>query len=193
MSVIASHAVAVALEQGSDYHLTIKGAHLIDSALFKQGMRRLASGVSLVTTTRNGMPHGLLATSVSSVSAEPEPCLLVCVNRSASAHEHIRASGVFCINLLGEEERGWVERFVSLPRERRFQDRPWTALSTGAPALPGTMASFDCEVAKVVEVNSHTLFIGNVVALTLSESKEAPLLYLDGRFHSLTQSSCFPA
>lgn len=166
---------------------------MIEPALFKQGMRRLASGVSLVTTIRDGVPHGFLATSVSSVSAAPDPCLLVCVNRSASAHDPIQASGVFCINLLGVDEQAWAEGFSDRPRERRFHDRNWTSLATGAPALPGAVASFDCEVAKVVEVNSHTLFIGHVVALALADRAGDPLLYCDGRFRSLDRLSPVPA
>ncbi|MBE7197665.1 MAG: flavin reductase [Parafilimonas terrae] len=166
---------------------------MIEPALFKQGMRRLASGVSLVTTIRDGVPHGFLATSVSSVSAAPDPCLLVCVNRSASAHDPIQASGIFCINLLGVEEQAWAEGFGDRPRERRFHDRDWTSLATGAPALPGAVASFDCQVAKVVEVNSHTLFIGHVVALALAERAGEPLLYCDGRFRSLDRPEYKPA
>ena len=158
---------------------------MIEPALFKQGMRRLASGVSLVTTIRDGVPHGFLATSVSSVSAAPDPCLLVCIDRSTSAHDHIQASGVFCINLLGAGEQGWAEAFVDRARERRFHDRDWTTLATAAPVLPRALASFDCEVARTVEVNSHTLFIGNVVALALAERDEGPLVYLDGRFRSI--------
>ena len=55
---------------------------MIDPGLFKNGMRRLASGVSLVTTVLDGQRHGLVATSVCAVSAEP-PSLLVRVNRSS--------------------------------------------------------------------------------------------------------------
>ena len=49
------------------------------SHLFKNGLRKLASGVSLVTTGRGDRRNGLIMTAVNSVSAEP-PSLLICIN-----------------------------------------------------------------------------------------------------------------
>ena len=156
---------------------------MTDPALFKLGMRRLAAGVSLVTTIDPaGQPHGLLATSVSSVSAEPVPCLLVCINRLASAHDRIRSAGVFCINLLGDRHADVLDRFTSGDRKARFAGAGWTTLQTGAPVLESALATFDCEVSRSVEVGSHTLFIGSVADIRLWEEEISPLLYLDGRY-----------
>ncbi|MDB5557865.1 MAG: flavin reductase domain protein FMN-binding protein [Enterovirga sp.] len=162
---------------------------MIDSALFKRGMRRLAAGVSLVTTIDGDEPHGLLATSVSSVSADPVPSLLVCVNRSASAHDRIQKASVFCVNLLGEDEMHLAERFMSADKASRFAGSCWTVLETGAPAVEGALASFDCEVLKAVEVGSHTLFIGAVKVARLWDEEISPLLYLDGRFEVLRSAA----
>src|SRR3569833_655882 len=60
---------------------------MIDHSEFKQGMRRLAAGVSVVTTMDGAQPHGFSATSVTSVSADPAPLLLVCVNKAVSCHD----------------------------------------------------------------------------------------------------------
>jgi flavin reductase len=163
---------------------------MIDAALFKTGMRRLAAGVCLVTATdRDGVRQGLIATSVISVTVEP-PSLLVCVNRAASCHDTIADSGAFCVNLLTEADDEVARRFgSSAARERRFADRQWRALETGAPALDGALASFDCRVSTRVPVGSHTIFIGAVVALALREGAGAPLLYLDGDFARLASAS----
>lgn len=155
---------------------------MVDPSLFKSGMRRLASGVSLVTTLHNGERHGLIATSVCSVSTDP-PSLLVCVNRAATSHAMIYSAGCFCVNLLGSSDDETARRF-SEPRERhlRFQDRNWTALLTGAPALVGALASFDCEIATAHRSGSHTIFVGNVVATELWQDEISPLIYVDGRY-----------
>ncbi|MDB5512965.1 MAG: flavin reductase domain protein FMN-binding protein [Enterovirga sp.] len=155
---------------------------MIDPGLFKRGMRRLASGVSLVTTIQDGVPHGFLATSVSSVSAEPRPCLLVCVNRSGSVHDRMQEAGVFCVNLLGETDVALAGRFTAEDRNKRFAGDRWTTLLTGAPAVQGALASFDCEISDAVAIGSHTLFIGSVQALRLQDEDFSPLLYLNGRF-----------
>ena len=155
---------------------------MIEAALFKSGMRRLAAGVSVITTALNGERHGLVATSVCSVSAEP-PSLLVCVNRSASSHAAIHAAGFFCVNLLGQSDDDIARRFSDPSlRAVRFDDREWLPLVTGAPALVGALASFDCEITATVPSGSHTIFIGNVRAAELWQEQIAPLIYLDGRF-----------
>lgn len=153
---------------------------------FKLGMRRLASGVSIVTTSADGEPHGMAATSVCSVSADP-PALLVCVNRNATCHDVIRRTGFFCVNLLRDGDDELARRF-STPagRERRFLDRDWQSLSTGAPALIGALASFDAEVIEAVEAQTHTVFIGRVKATALWQEDIVPLVYLNGQFDSLS-------
>lgn len=156
-----------------------------DSDLFKRGMRRLASGVSIVTTYENSERHGMAATSVCSVSADA-PALLVCVNRLATTHAVIRRAGFFCVNLLAENDDELARRFSTpLKRESRFDDRQWTTLVTQAPALVGSLASFDCEVVETLDVQSHTVFIGHVKAVELWRENVVPLVYLDGRFDTL--------
>jgi flavin reductase len=156
-----------------------------DIELFKRGMRRLAAGVSIITTAERGERHGLVATSVCSVSVDP-PVLLVCVNRAATSHAAIRRAGFFCVNLLGEQDDDLARRFSTpVDRERRFSDRDWVRLVTGAPALPDALASFDCDVIESVDVQSHTIFIGAVKAIELWQQEIVPLVYLDGRFDTV--------
>lgn len=157
----------------------------LDSNLFKRGMRRLASGVSIITTAENGERHGMAATSVCSVSADP-PTLLVCVNRTATTHAIIARAGFFSVNLLAETDDELARRFSSAAdRATRFEGRDWTTLVTQAPALIGALASFDCEVMQKIDVDSHTVFIGRVKAIELWHERIVPLVYLDGRFDTL--------
>ena len=156
---------------------------MIDSTLFKRGMRRLAAGVSIVTTIEGETPRGLVATSVSSVCAEPEPSLLVCVNSTSSSHDAFNRVGVFCANVLSANDVELAQRF-SLPefRTTRFEKCPWVPLVTGAPALPSALASFDCEITHVIPVHSHTIFVGAVRDLKLWQNEVDALLYLDGQY-----------
>jgi flavin reductase len=160
-------------------------AETMDAAKFKLGMRRLASGVTLITTVSGGERHGLVATAVSSLSADP-PTLLTCVNQSASAHTHIAASGIFCVNVLSASQKDVAARFSnSSERHRRFQDGDWQALMTGAPALAGSLVSFDCKLRQSFEHNSHTIFIGEIVCVELWASSIRPLVYMDGSYRDI--------
>ena len=84
----------------------------IPSSLFKSGMRRLASGVVVIATAHDNQRFGLAATAVTSISAEP-PTLMICVNRTSSAHDPITNARCFTVNLLREDDRTVADRFGS--------------------------------------------------------------------------------
>jgi len=156
----------------------------IDAAAFKKGMRHLAASVTLITTRHQDQRGGLTATAVCSVSADP-PQLLVCVNKSASAHDSIGEAGFFCVNILSPGHRKIAERFAGMDGvegDERFHDMgEWSSLSTGAPVLKGCPVSFDCRLVTKVAAGTHTVYIGEIVDLTLDPTAHA-LLYADGNF-----------
>lgn len=167
-------------------HPVLRDASDVDPAAFVGGMRRLASGVSVVTTLTPSGPVGLLSTSVTSVSADP-PVILFCVNKSTSSHEAFLKSKSFCVNVLEEADQMVATRFGSSNfRHVRFEDRAWKTLVTGAPALEGCSVSFDCEVVWQVEVSTHTIFLGQVINIVQWTKNASPLLYWDGAYHAAT-------
>jgi flavin reductase len=152
-------------------------------------MRRLASGVAIVTTEYRGVRHGLAATSITSVTAEP-PMLLVCVNHNASAHDPLIASARFCANLLPRGDKSVAQCFAdSAGRDRRFAESRWHGLATGAPALRGALAVFDCLLDRVVRMGSHSILFGQVVACEAADGRPDPLLYLDGSFTGIAPAA----
>jgi flavin reductase (DIM6/NTAB) family NADH-FMN oxidoreductase RutF len=156
----------------------------IDATAFKKGMRHLAASVTLITTRHRDLRGGLTATAVCSVSAEP-PQLLVCVNKSASAHDPIGHAGFFCVNILSPQHRKIAERFAGMDGvegDERFRDMgEWTTLSTGAPVLLGCPVSFDCKLVAELSAGTHTVYIGQIIDLALDPAAH-PLLYADGAF-----------
>ena len=76
----------------------------VDPELFKQGLRRWASGVTVVTTKSGDKPHGMTVSAFSSVSADP-PLVLVCANRNSRTHAVIREGGRFTVNVLASDQQ----------------------------------------------------------------------------------------
>lgn len=152
---------------------------------FRRGMRQLAAGVTIVAAAHHGERRGLTATAVCSLSLEP-PMLLACVNRSATAHGIIRAGRCFSVNVLARTDRPLANRFAApeTTGAARFAAGSWTTLKTGAPILQTALASFDCELAREVEVGTHSIFIGVVVAVTVNPGRP-PLLYANGSYGGL--------
>lgn len=158
---------------------------MIDPTQFKQGMRHLAAGVTMITTFDAGQPHGLVATAVCSVSAEP-PTLLVCINRSGGTHDAIARSERFCVNVLESEQGVVAQRFLAAERDQRFNVCAWTTLATGAPVIEGCLASFDCRVANALQSGTHTVFFGHVVAVRAAPGGP-PLVYHNGTYATLAR------
>ena len=158
-----------------------------DVETFRIGMRRLASAVSVVTTAAQGERHGMTASAVCSVSAQP-PQLLVCINRNARTHDLIERAKCFAVNVLGAEQVELARRFSlpSMPPADRFDHGSWGELITGSPVLRDCVVAFDCRVDTAVESGTHTIFIGRVLAV--SEHPGTGLLYADRQFGSFAQA-----
>ncbi|HVX77526.1 MAG TPA: flavin reductase family protein [Bradyrhizobium sp.] len=150
--------------------------------LFKAGMRKLLSGLSLITTQLDGKPYGLVATSVSSLATEP-PSLIVCINKNASAHDPVLRSGAFAVNILNDQQGDLAARFFSSSRrEERFVAGEWTPGIDGVPLYTDSLVCIECELRDAIPKYSHSIIIADVRRMHLNKRSEArPLSYFDGK------------
>ena len=158
----------------------------LDPEKFKEGMRQLTAGVTIVTTAIGKERRGLTATAVCSLSAEP-PTLLACVNREAGAHDPTLQSRVFCVNVLAAQHLELASHFASPNKTavERFARGRWGTLETGAPVLMDSLASFDCILGQIMRADTHTVLTGRVQAVRSDDQLE-PLLYSRGAFGSFS-------
>jgi flavin-dependent trigonelline monooxygenase, reductase component len=147
---------------------------------FKHAMRHVPTGVTVVTTFKEGEPRGITVNAFASVSLEP-PSLLICINREARSYLFISSSKVFCVNVLAGDQRALAVHFSGKVRERQFDEVGYTIDATGAPVLDGAIAHFDCELADEYQFGSHSILIGHV--LSCSARAGSPLGYFNGGFH----------
>jgi flavin reductase (DIM6/NTAB) family NADH-FMN oxidoreductase RutF len=154
------------------------------TAEFKRAMRRLASTVTIISTAdADGGRHGMTATAVSSIAADP-PSLLICVNHSASIHEPLTARGRFCVNVLTTQHEALVAAFSGkLKGDARFGVGEWRNESCGTPYLQDAQCNLFCDVDTVVPYGTHSIVIGRVSAV-LVEERVFPLVYADGGLRS---------
>lgn len=143
-------------------------------------MRHFPTGVTVVTSLREGEPRGLTVSAFASVSADP-PLVLICINREARSYLYISSSKVFCVNVLAGDQRHLAERFSGRIREKQFEGVDYDVDVTGAPVLRGTVAHLECEVTEEHHAGSHSIFIGRV--LSARSRSGSPLGYYNGEFH----------
>ncbi len=161
----------------------------VSAESFRNAMRSLAGGVSVITVGRGNDLSGMTVTSVSSLSVEPAT-LIVSVNRQASSWPLLLKHGVFGVSILGSQHVNVAERFSGiggLKGVERFAVADWISLASGVPLLADAPAVFDCEVEHVVERHSHAIVIGRVLDLRVSPSMQA-LTYWQGQYVALNQN-----
>jgi flavin reductase (DIM6/NTAB) family NADH-FMN oxidoreductase RutF len=153
---------------------------MTSATAFRHAMRHVPTGVTVVTSLKDGEPRGITVNSFASVSLEP-PSLLICINREARSYLFISTSRVFCVNVLAGDQRRLAEHFSGKVRDRQFIEIGYKTDATGAPVLDGALAHFDCELAHEYLFGSHSILIGHVVSC--SARPGSPLGYFNGGFH----------
>lgn len=148
---------------------------------FRKAMRRLASAVTVVSTAHDGHRHGMTATAVTSVSSNP-PSLLACINRSASLHAPLIASGHFCVNILHGTQSEIADAFGGKRAGNdRFAAGRWATHDNGLPYLWDAQASIFCVSDLVTSYGTHSIVVGKISEIIVG-GHVAPLLYQDGRY-----------
>tara|TARA_B100001765_G_scaffold104135_1_gene64433 strand:- start:778 stop:1269 length:492 start_codon:yes stop_codon:yes gene_type:complete len=157
---------------------------LSNSDLFRKAWGSFATGVSLITTVEeNGSVHGMTANGIASISLEPM-LAMVCVGHSAKTYPILESTGKFGINILAENQKAIGEYYaksdtpdgVASPAIFKFT-------KAGTPFLEGSLASMDCRVINAHKEGDHTVFIGEVSEIEVSEG--SPLLFYTGKWMTL--------
>jgi flavin reductase (DIM6/NTAB) family NADH-FMN oxidoreductase RutF len=155
---------------------------------FRNAMRQLTGGVSVITAGKGRDISGMTVTSVSSLSVDP-PTLIVSINREASSWPLVKRYGFFGVNILTSDQIDIAERFTGkggLKGAARFAGDDWTTRASGVPLLVGALAAIDCEVEDIVERHSHAIVIGRVLDVAVS-ARTAALAYWQGRYVAIDQ------
>lgn len=153
----------------------------------RSGMRRLASGISILAV--NDQQWGrmaMTASSVTSVSDNP-PSLLVCVNTANTMATAMQRTTSFSINVLsGTQDSISTLCSGGAQGEERFVEGDWRADGTsGLPYLDSAEAVFFCEKEQTIRHGTHDIFIGNITYVMTNSGPVNPLIYVNGGYHRL--------
>ena len=155
---------------------------------FRNAMRRLTGGVSVITAGIGWDISGMTVTSVSSLSVDP-PALIVSINREASCWPLVKRYAFFGVNILTSDQTDIAERFTGkggLKGAERFAGAHWTTRVSGVPLLTDALAVIDCGVEDMIERHSHAIVIARVLDIAVS-ARTAALAYCQGRYVAIDQ------
>jgi len=149
---------------------------------FCRACGKFATGVTIATVTgQDGTPHGMTANSFASVSLTP-PMVLICVDHRTKILNDFLRSEHFAINVLSEDQEHLSRHFARSGHDR-FDGVKWYAGETGAPLLPGVLASVECALVKAVVAGDHSILIGEVLHAAYRDGR--PLVYFGSGYQRL--------
>ena len=157
---------------------------------FRQAMRQLAGGVSVITAAHEGVRTGMTVTSVISVALDP-PELLVSLSENSSSWSLIQSSRHFGVNVLASHQEAVARSFSGhngLQGEQRYAGSQWHCTQDGVWLLDHALASFACQVVNFNYHSGHILVIGRVISLIAAPTEDAPLIYWQGDYRHLSEA-----
>jgi flavin reductase (DIM6/NTAB) family NADH-FMN oxidoreductase RutF len=151
----------------------------IDAAHFRTVLGHFPTGVTVITAMGDDGPTGLAVGSFFSVSLDP-PLVGFCPNKASSSWPSIRSKGVFCVNILAEDQEDLCRVFAAKGGDK-FAGVGYHTSSTGSPRLHDVLAWIDCEIDAVHDAGDHEICIGRVKELEV-ERREGPLVFFRGGY-----------
>lgn len=124
----------------------------------------------------------MTASSFCSVSLQP-PLVLVCIEHLAETYMHVRERGRFGVSILKDGQEALSEFFADPERNPDAARRlgiSYKQMKSGLPVLGDALANLDCQVVQAHIAGDHTIFVGEVKEVSVSEG--SPLLYFRGRY-----------
>ncbi len=157
------------------------------SDVFRQAMGRFATGVTVVTSRAGGHDHAMTANALASVSLEPM-LVLVCVEREARFHETILDAGEWGVSILAASGRPAADWLATRGRPLHGQlDRfPFhRGPATGVALVDEALATIECRTTDAYPAGDHTIVVGEVLSVEITDHPGEALLYYRARFGSV--------
>ncbi|GAB2968598.1 flavin reductase family protein [Amycolatopsis acidiphila] len=160
----------------------------VDPMTMRRTIGRFATGVAVVTTEHDGVPHGMTVNSLTSVSLEP-PLLLVCLTTGARTTDAVVGEGRFAVNVLSARQEEIAMRFARRGSDH-FEGLSLEYGEHSVPVVPDALAHLECTVERHFEAGDHVVVFGHV--RHTCDRPGAPLAFLGGRFGDLAERGSEP-
>jgi flavin reductase (DIM6/NTAB) family NADH-FMN oxidoreductase RutF len=151
----------------------------------RAAVRRLATGVTVLTAVHGDRAHGTTASAVLAVSRDPL-LIGVCLRTGSAFAELAARAGRFAVNVLSGRQAAIADWFADPQRPAgygQFAPVDWEPdPGSGAPLLCGAVAWLDCRPAEIRPAGAHSILLAEV--LGGSSGPGGPLLSFERRLHS---------
>jgi len=148
---------------------------------------RVARGVAILSAVHRGHDYATPVTDFLTVSWDP-PTMLASLYSLGRMVEAVDAAGTWGLSVLGAEQAP-VARWLGepgTPLVGLLDNVPHWRTAPGRPALvTDALAWFELRTTTSIEVVTHTVVVGQVVAMGGSDGTAAPLVRERGRYRTV--------
>ena len=145
-----------------------------------ESLFNLNYGMCIVSSKKDGASNGCIVNTVFQVTPEP-PMIATSISKQNLTHEYITESKVFAVSILAEQTPlEFIGRFGFKTGRNtdKLQGLSCRKGVTGAPiVLDNVMGFIEAEVCNSIDVETHTLFIGKIVAAETMDENKIPMTY----------------
>ncbi|HZH58658.1 MAG TPA: flavin reductase family protein [Metabacillus sp.] len=152
----------------------------MDDRTFRNAMGKFATGVTVITTSVDGEPHGMTANAFMSVSLSPK-LVLISIGEKARMNELINKSGKFAVSILSEDQKEMSMVFAGQIKEKRDVEFKWM---NELPVIDHALVNLTCNVYHSYVAGDHTLYVGEVTEMALADGK--PLSFFEGQYKNIS-------
>lgn len=178
-------------------HSRAPAGHREDSdehgAALRSALRRIASGVGVLSVRSGATMHGTTVSSLTAVSRDP---LLVglCLVHDSVGLSLLKSRRTFAISVLNTGHETTARWFADPSRPHgpaQFDRVEWVPdRFSGAPLIEDALAWLSCRLVATVDAGDHELLIAEIVDGTAHEGE--PLLSFAGQLHQAALTGSVP-
>lgn len=143
----------------------------------KEILRDLSYGVYLIGSRKDGKEVGCIANSVMQITSNPAR-IAISINLENYTHSAIEQTNEFVCSILKKDVDSNVIGtfgFHSSKDIDKYKEVKYT-VEEGYPIVDGSIGYIKCKVVDKLQVGTHTIFIGEVIA-SAKISQDEPMTY----------------
>ena len=154
----------------------------VEDELLNRVTWKIPNALALVGSAAGGERNGMTTSWITQLSMDPV-LIGVGVDNKAVTHRLITEGRSFTVNLWSSDDTKVFVKFSKPAADdgEALNGRPVHTEVTGAPVFDEAIAWMDCEVRHSLDLGTHTLFVGEIVAAAIVDDETRPAAMSDTR------------